>query len=209
MSAFLGLGITHYPMIIGADKHMAGILRWTLQDPDIPASAKDPGNWPESMVAEWSDDDGTAAAAHHRKALRENLAKCRDALDEFQPDLVIVWGDDQYENFREEVVPPFCVLAYSDLDVHPFAMVNERGNPNFWGLPDDTTFVLHGDVDASRSLTDTLINDGFDIAYSYRKREGAHFPHASARSPGYLERDYLRLVSIYSWCARSSSRPIA
>jgi len=156
----------------GTDEHMAGLLRWTLRDPDIPAAEKDPANWPASMRAEWADDGGTAAAAQHRKLLRENLARCRQALDEFRPDLVVVWGDDQYENFREEVVPPFCVSAYGDLEVPAFEVMNERGSPNAWGKPDDMTVTFHGDATASRELADTLIADGFDMAYSYRKREG-------------------------------------
>ena len=89
---------------------------------------KDPANWPSSMRADWSDDGGTAAAARHRKVLRENLARCRAELDAFGPDLVVVWGDDQYENFREEVVPPFCVLAYGDVEVPAFEVMNERGS---------------------------------------------------------------------------------
>jgi hypothetical protein len=128
---------------------MAGLLRWTLQDPDIPAAEQDPASWPASMRADWDGDGGTAAAARHRKVLRDNLTRCRDALDEFRPDLVVVWGDDQYENFREEVVPPFCVLAYGDLEVHAFEVMNERGSPNAWGRPDDMTLVLHGDVQAT------------------------------------------------------------
>jgi len=190
MSAFLGLGMTHYPLLAGTDEHMAGLLRWTLQDPDIPAAEKDPANWPESMRADWAEDGGTAAAAHHRKELREHLARCRDALDEFRPDLVVVWGDDQYENFREEVIPPFCVLAYGDIDVHPFAVMNDRGSPNAWGLHGDMTIVLHGDVAASRTLADTLIGDGFDMAYSYRRREGAHFPHAILNTQLFLDYDH-------------------
>lgn len=191
MSAFLGVGLTHYPPLAGTDEHMAGLLRWTLRDPDIPAAETDPANWPESMRADWSDDGGRAAAAHHRKELRENLGRCRDALDEFRPDLVVVWGDDQYENFREEVIPPFCVLAYGDIDVHPFAVMNDLGSPNAWGLPDEMTIVLHGDVEASRELADTLINDGFDMAYSYCKREGAHFPHSILNTQLFLDYDHV------------------
>ena len=86
------------------------------------------------MRAEWADDGGTAAAAAHRgKLLVENLARCREALDEFAPDVLVVWGDDQYENFREEVVPPFCVLAYGDAEVNPFALMNERAAPERLG----------------------------------------------------------------------------
>ena len=139
--------MTHYPLLAGTDEHMADLLRWTLADPDIPAEAKDPANWPASMRAEWDADGGVAAAAHHRKLLVENLSRCREALDEFAPDVVVVWGDDQYENFREEVIPPFCVLAYGDVDVNPFELMTRRGSPNAWGLPDDTTITLHGDAD--------------------------------------------------------------
>src|ERR1700678_2798463 len=178
MARFLGVGMTHYPLLAGTDEHMAGLLRFTLRDPDIPDAEKDPANWPASMRADWAGDGGTAAAGQHRKVLRENLARCREALDEFRPDLVVVWGDDQYENFREEVIPPFCVLAYGDLEVRPFGMIAERHLPNAWGAPDDAQITLHGDVAAARALTDALIEDGFDMAYSYKKREGAHFPHS-------------------------------
>jgi len=182
--------MTHYPLLAGTDQHMAGLLRWTLTDPDIPAEEKDPANWPERMRADWAADGGTAAAAQHRKVLVEDLAHCRQALDEFNPDLVVVWGDDQYENFREEVVPPFCVLAYGDLEVPAFEVMNERGSPNAWGKPDDTTITLHGDVSQSRALTDALISGGFDMAYSYKKRAGAHFPHAILNTQLFLDYDH-------------------
>jgi Catalytic LigB subunit of aromatic ring-opening dioxygenase len=190
MAEFLGLGITHYPLLAGTDEHMAGLLRWTLTDPDIPDAAKDPSTWPPLMQREWADDGGVAAAAHHRAALVEGLARCRKELDEFQPDVVLVWGDDQYENFREEVVPPFCVLAYGETEVQPFELMNSRGSPNAWGMPDDTTFTLHGDRAASLALADGLIAAGFDMAYSYAKREGAPFPHAIGNTQMFLDYDH-------------------
>jgi hypothetical protein len=66
VAQFLGVGMTHYPLLAGTDEHMAGLLRYTLRDPDIPAAEKDPANWPASMRADWSDDGGTAAAAPQR-----------------------------------------------------------------------------------------------------------------------------------------------
>jgi len=75
------------------------------------AADKDPANWPDLMRREWAGDGGTAAAAGHRKELPPGWPARGRALDAFQPDVVLVWGDDQYENFREEVVPPFCVLG--------------------------------------------------------------------------------------------------
>jgi hypothetical protein len=187
MAHFLGLGLTHYPLLAGTDDHMASLLRWTLADPDIPETAKDPSNWSGPMRREWGADKGVTAAAEHRKALVDNLARCRAALDEFEPDVVVVWGDDQYENFREEVVPPFCVLAYDDLRVEPFELMTERGSPNAWGLPDDTTITVRGSSDTGRWLTSELIERGFDMAYSYRKRADAAFPHSIVNTQLFLD----------------------
>ncbi|MFC9978376.1 extradiol ring-cleavage dioxygenase [Gordonia sp. NPDC127522] len=189
MASSLGLGLTHYPLLAGTDENMANLLRWTLQDPDIPEHLKDVASWSDEKKREWSDDNGRAAAAEHRAALVENLATCRAALDEFDPDIVVVWGDDQFENFREEVIPPFCILAYDDLEVHAFGKMVDRGLPNVWGLPAETKFTLKGDVDAARELTDGLLESGFDMAYSYRKREETHFPHAIANTQLFLDYD--------------------
>ena len=189
MNQFLGVGMTHYPLLAGTDEHMAGLLRWTLTDPDIPDSEKDPANWPANMRAEWGRDQGRASAAGHRASLVDGLRRCRAVLDAFDPDIVVVWGDDQYENFREEVIPPFCVLAYDDLQVPAFEVMNERGSPNVWGLPDDFEITLRGDASRARELTDGLINDGVDMAYSYRKRSGAHFPHAILNTQLFLDYD--------------------
>jgi hypothetical protein len=187
MAHFLGLGLTHYPLLAGTDEHMASLLRWTLADPDIPPAAKDPANWPADMRDEWGSDAGVAAAANHRKLLVENLSRCREALEDFAPDVLVVWGDDQYENFREEVIPPFCVLAYGDVEVDPFEVMNKRGSPNAWGLPDDTRMMLHGDPDGARRLADELIGRDFDVAYSYQKRTAAPFPHAIANTQLFLD----------------------
>lgn len=95
MSAFLGLGVTHYPLLAGTDEQMAGLPRWTLQDPDIPDAEKDLASWPATMREDWFDDGGAAAAARHRAELTAHLARCRQALDAFGPNVVVVWGDDQ------------------------------------------------------------------------------------------------------------------
>lgn len=190
MAEFLGLGMTHYPPLAGTDARMAGLLRHALTDPDIPDSAKDPASWPDRMREEWGDDQGVASAPGHRAALVAGLARVRAALDEFRPDVVVVWGDDQYENFREEVVPPFCVLAYGDVETGAFGYLNDRSIPNAWGLPDDTTVLLRGDAAASRSLADALIADGFDMAYSYRKRADVHFPHSILNTQLFIDYEH-------------------
>jgi hypothetical protein len=60
----------------------------------------------------YGTDQGKTAAAAHRQALVDGLDKIREALGAFKPDFVVIWGDDQYENFNEDIIPPFCILAY-------------------------------------------------------------------------------------------------
>lgn len=62
MSRFLSLGMMYYPLLAGTDEHIAGLLRWTLQDPDIPDLEKDPANWPLAMRSEWNKDEGRSSA---------------------------------------------------------------------------------------------------------------------------------------------------
>lgn len=188
VSNVIGVGMTHYPMIITTDENMASLLRGTLKDPDIPAEAKDTASWSDLARKEWGDDLGASAAAEHRAVLRSNLERVRAELDAFEPDLLLVWGDDQYENFREEVVPSFCVLAYQDTEVDPFGVVKKRGHPNAWGLPDDTqSFQMHGSPEFAKDLARFVLNDGIDVAYSYEKREGINFPHAFANTQLFLD----------------------
>src|SRR5512143_641925 len=119
MAEILGLGLTHYPPLASRDERMAELLRLTLRDPGLPEKLRTPAGWREAMRREYGDDGGTAAAARHREALVTELRKQRRILDEFRPDFVVVWGDDQYENLRESVIPPFCVLAYQSIVCAP------------------------------------------------------------------------------------------
>jgi hypothetical protein len=119
MGDILGIGVTHYPGLIQPDRQMAGLLDRTLKSEQVPEELKDPARWPEPMRKEWADP--VAAAAEHRKRLVAGFRKCREALDAFNPDVVLIWGDDQYENFREDGVPSFCVFAVDGIDSKPYA----------------------------------------------------------------------------------------
>jgi hypothetical protein len=120
MADVLGLGLSHHPGFMGKDESMADILRRNLERPDVPDAWKNRANWPEAMREEYGEDGGTAAAGEHRDTFVKGVRKLRDALDNFNPDFIVVFGDDQYENFREDVVPSFCVYAYDDIDMTPY-----------------------------------------------------------------------------------------
>jgi hypothetical protein len=185
MAEILGLGISHWPRLGQTNRDMSIWLRRTLQDPDIPADKKDPATWPARMREEWADDEGLANAQEHRDAMVSGLRRVRETLDAFKPDAVIVWGDDQYENFREDLIPAFCVLAYEEDQVcKPWGAM-----PNAWGEDKDTTFVVKSAPKISRHLADGMLEENFDIAYAYKPLHFQGLPHAFINAVLYLDYD--------------------
>ena len=191
MAEILGLGMTHYPPLAGRDENMSGILRGTLRDPMIPAELKEPANWPALMRDEWGTDQGKVKAAEHRKALLSGLEKIRAALDEFKPDFVVIWGDDQYENFTEDIIPPFCILAYDNIEAMPWKLKapGMPGGANVWGESEDSILNIRGHRNGGKTLASGLITEGFDVCYSYRPLHLQGVGHAFLNSIAYLDYD--------------------
>jgi hypothetical protein len=185
MGEILGLGVTHYPPLIGTDQNMATILRTVLKDPGLPERYRDPASWPAPMRREYGDDGGTASAAAHREALVGHFRHARKILDDFRPDAVLIWGDDQHENFTEDIIPPFCVLAYDAIE----AKHRARDTSNVWGEAPDTVFRYSGHREASKYLTRRLLEQGIDMSYAYRPLHHAGLAHAFLNTLLYLDYD--------------------
>lgn len=184
MGEILGLGVTHYPGLSGRDENMAGSLKRTLQDPRLPEHLRDPSAWPQPMREEWGSDKGAAAAARHRNAIVTQMKKQRQILDEFKPDFLVIWGDDQYENFHEDLIPPFCILAYEGVQVKPW----EHRPDNCWDEPQDKVFAIEGHPEGGRYLTRGLLEEGIDVAYAYRPLH-KEMGHAFYNTVLYLDYD--------------------
>ena len=186
MGEVLGVGVTHYPRLAGPDATMNGTLKMLLAHEGFAPRLRDPDNWPEMMRREWADDEGEAAAARHRTTLVQQLRRVRTAIDDFVPDLMVLWGDDQYENFREDLIPPFSVLAYESAST-PWSMV--KYGPNVWGEPDDAEIFVQGHRRAAKSLVSGLLEEGFDVAYAYEPLHHPGLSHAFLNTVLYLDYD--------------------
>src|SRR5271167_2305665 len=145
MGEILAVGITHYPPLAGSDETMSWILKRMLQNPHLPEKFRSAQGWPEAMRAEWGSDEGTSAAHVHRERLLQSLRKARAQIDAFRPDFIVLWGDDQYENFREDVIPPYCIYAHESFEFSPPAR-------NVWNEPVDKKFRADGNVAAAKYL---------------------------------------------------------
>jgi Catalytic LigB subunit of aromatic ring-opening dioxygenase len=179
LAEILGLGCTHRPVMLRRDQDWTLMLRAALDDPDMPAAMKDPARWPAPLREELGGDWGTAAAGRARAVYRRHFVEARQALDEFAPDVIVMFGDDQYENFREDIVPCFAVLAYEDQDIRPWQGSRSAYNP--WGEPADTVFRVRGHQEAGKHLASGLIAAGVDVAYGYRPLHHP-FGHAFANT---------------------------
>jgi hypothetical protein len=185
MGEILGIGVTHYPPLIQADGQMAWLLQRALDSDQVPEAMKDQARWPEPMRREWADP--VAAATEHRKRLIEGFRKTRAAIDAFDPDFVLIWGDDQYENFREDGVPSFCVFAMDEIESRPYARMGSK--PNVWNEPPDTVLRTKGHHAAASTLAANLIKADYDVSYAYRMRFENGLPHAFINTLLYLDYD--------------------
>ena len=141
------------------------------------------------MRVEYGEDEGIASSRIHRQRLVDGFRRQRAELDAFNPDFVVIWGDDQYENFKEDIIPPFCILAYDDIECRP--MSNRDGSPrdNVWGEPAEKTFKYKGHPGA-KALVSGLIDQGIDMAYAYKPlHEQGGLGHAIINTLLYLDYD--------------------
>lgn len=174
MAEILGLGTTHAPTLWRIPEEMTLSLRRTLGGRKLAPRIRDPANWPEGMRAEWSDDQDAAAGREYNRRVFAATRELRARLDAFKPDLVVIYGDDQYENFIEDVVPPFCIYIMDEMRSTPFAPGPLGGEPrrNVWDEPNDKVFVHQGHSRAARYLINHLRDEGMGmhLPYAYRLR---------------------------------------
>ena len=187
MGQILGLGITHFPNL-AAKANMSRRTQQCLEDPTLPAHLRAVENWHPTMRAQWGEDCGQRHSDQHRQDMIDEFRKIRRELDAFNPDCVLIWGDDQYENFREDGVPSFCVFAMDEIESRPYARAG-RSSENVWGEGADTVIRTKGHYAAASTLAAGLIKADYDVSYAYRMRYENGLPHAFINTLLYLDYD--------------------
>lgn len=187
----LGVGLSHFPGFIFPDDEMSSRLKILLETGRIPEELRDPASWPAPMREEWGDDEGATAATKHRNRFLVAARRVRAAVDEFRPDSVIVFGDDQYENFHEDSIPTFGIYIRDQFETKPFARSRGGGNPrpNVWGRDPQETVIVPSSKDTSRHLAKGLIEAGFDLCYAYTGNHLDGLGHAFMNTVLYLDYD--------------------
>ena len=154
MGEILGIGCSHGPGILGPPETLLEIyLKFNLKSELTPAHLKDPKSWPAQMQEEWGDDEGLSFAKAYQAKLQPAYRKARAAIDAFKPDFVLIFGDDQYEVFQEDLLPPFAIFAIDEV----VCGGSQRGGGKPW--------TMKGHRDAGNHIAAGLIRSGFDVGY--------------------------------------------
>ena len=186
MAEILGVGITHYPPLLGEPDHYADLLRMVMNSHLVPGEMKDPASWPEGMREAW--DNEHAVALEHQERHKAALAEVRREIDDFKPDAVIVFGDDQYENFKEDVIPPFNMYCMDSFPSSPFSTFL-KDKPNIWNVDSSHEYEVPGAGRIGREIVDAVISRHRPIAYSYKYSRFPHLSHAFANAFVFLDWD--------------------
>src|SRR5712691_7689571 len=151
MGEILGLGMTHTPPLLNELGDRGRRLKAMMADPLLPERYRDPAQWPEPMRRQWGQDEGETHALQHRDRLVECMQWSRKELDDFNPDLVVIFGDDQYENFKEDCVPAFQINCYDSCVAKPWEHARP-GTANAWHEPAEKEFTYKSDRRAAKHV---------------------------------------------------------
>ena len=115
------------------------------------------------------------------------IAELRQKLDAFDPDVLIVVGDDQHENLVDDNMPPFSIFTGEEVEASvSLRYLNQARSEN------RTKYRV--DAKLAGALVAGLMDEGFDPAYSKRTRYDGGLGHAFARVLKFLTPDAGRRI---------------
>src|SRR4029078_8007510 len=90
-----GMGATHHPPGLVPEEYKPWPLARMLNtDRRIPERMRDSSNWPEPRRREWREDEGITAHKAHKALVFDAFRRIREEIDAFEPDFIVMWGDD-------------------------------------------------------------------------------------------------------------------
>jgi hypothetical protein len=137
---------------------------------------------PEPLPRELARETPAVAAEKHAACLAA-LAALRARLHAARPDLVVMFGDDQEENFQRGYMPPFAMLIGDESFGYPLKLLEV-----YFGEAPGPRLAVRGHAALARALVSQASERGYDLAYSEElpdQRWG--LPHSISRIVHLLE----------------------
>src|SRR5439155_16009724 len=108
------------------------------------------------------------------EACLAGVQKLKAVLDDVNPDVLLIVGDDQHEQFLDDNMPIFAIYHGDEMSTvqrrAPWADSGRR--------PEASRSVIQGQPDLALHLIKELCGEGFDIARTNKQREGVGLGHA-------------------------------
>ena len=103
---------------------------------------------PHPRMGEESAEDVQRRYAH----VRNGLIELKRIIDESKPDVLIVIGDDQNENFTSQNVPQFAIYTGAETIFFDRLFKEEK--------------IYRCDAESARAILDGAVENGFDLSFS-------------------------------------------
>jgi len=155
------IAVSHGPQLYIPPELWPNILRREDQIVEIPG-----------MAAEITDE----VMAQRHAACQADLDTVAAKVREIDPDVIIVIGDDQRENILSDNTPPFLVYIGDECTASTRVSHYHLGDEFT-----DTITNYQVDTDLGRHIIDSLLDSGFDPAYSTQTRHEQGLGHAFGR----------------------------
>jgi hypothetical protein len=115
---------------------------------------------PEPLPRELARETPEIAAGRHAACLTA-IAALRARLHAARPDLVVMFGDDQEENFQRGYMPPFAMFIGEETFGYPLKLLEV-----YFGEAPGPKRSVRGHAELARALVTQASERGFDLAYS-------------------------------------------
>ncbi len=179
MAEILGLGCSHAPMILNPPEEWRNMRKRIYGGiPEYEA--------PAEMIEQMGDDEGLSHDIKNQQRIADAFAVLKEKLHAWKPDVVMIVGDDQAENFKRENLPTFCLFTGDRVDAYPFH--RPMGHNNLWDAAPDAKYSYNCPAEFSRAMLSHLIREGFDMS-SATKLTGWDWglPHAHCNPLTFLD----------------------
>ncbi len=179
----LGIGTSHSPMVSSPpdlwDSHARGFDMLQNDLVDLDGSVCSYGELLERKRGKFADTISLEISRERHRRCQNAIARLADIYEALRPDVAIIIGEDQHEQFDADYMPALLVhwgakVLNTPRRFGPNVMPSFKASAWAYGERDE---IHEGRSDLGLHIIETLIEEGFDVAQSRRlPKEGAGTP---------------------------------
>lgn len=180
-----GIGSSHSPILNMTPE--AWLVRGQLDQANVPLYdfAGNKTTYEELLANAASsipDQLDVEVLQQRHSANQRAISRLRDALYAAEPDVLLIFGDDHYEVFKDDNMPLLSIYWGETFPYIPEGILKWPYAPelktDLWYSEQRRDYPVCADL--ARHLIETLVDNRFDVAHSKRYREGQGMGHAFA-----------------------------